>query len=335
MTNSIKRLCALILSLGLIAGTFALPACSAGEAVSPPDGVVDELPEEEQGEVTDDGQDGTEEDEEEEEVAPPSAPGGNSDGGTSNGGTSNGGTSNGGTSNGGSSNGGTSNGGNSNGGTTTPPAQTDKIGYIAVIGANVNVRSGAGTGYSVLGQAKQSTLFAIVGKVGNWYITYYKNTLGYIYSDYCQSVYMTASTDKRVENVISDATKLLGVKYVYGAVRYHDGNGNRLSGFSVYAFDCSSLLQYAFKTGANYNLQVNTRTQVKQGKTVAASQLKRGDLMFFTNASRYNNTGVERIGHVALYLGDNYILHTSSEFAKIEKLTTSRWNYYVQSQRIF
>lgn len=215
------------------------------------------------------------------------------------------------------------------------PPQQSKVGYIAVIGANVNIRSGAGTEYSVLGQAKQSTLFAIVGKIGNWYITYYNNKLGYIYSDYCQTVYMTPSEDERVENVISDATKLLGVKYVYGAVRFHDGYGNRLSGFSVYAFDCSSLMQYAFKTGADYNLQVTTRTQVKQGKTVAASQLKRGDLMFFTNATRYNNTGVERIGHVALYLGDNYILHTASEFAKIEKISTSRWNYYIQSQRIF
>lgn len=224
-------------------------------------------------------------------------------------------------------------GSGSDGSQTTP--QQDKVGYVAVIAANVNIRSGASTDHSVLGQAKKSTLYAIVGKIGNWYIIYYQNKLGYIYSDYCQTVYMTPSSDQRVESVISDATKLLGVKYVYGAVRYHDGYGNRLSGFSAYAFDCSSLLQYAFKTGANYNLQVTTRTQVKQGKTVAASQLKRGDLMFFTNSSRYYNTGVERIGHVALYLGDNYILHTSSEFAKIEKISTSRWNYYIQSQRIF
>ena len=224
-------------------------------------------------------------------------------------------------------------GSGSDGSQTTP--QQDKVGYVAVIAANVNIRSGASTDHSLLAQAKKSPLYAIVGKIGNWYIIYYQNKLGYIYSDYCQTVYMTPSSDQRVESVISDATKLLGVKYVYGAVRYHDGYGNRLSGFSVYAFDCSSLLQYAFKTGANYNLQVTTRTQVKQGKTVAASQLKRGDLMFFTNSSRYYNTGVERIGHVALYLGDNYILHTSSEFAKIEKISTSRWNYYIQSQRIF
>ena len=234
----------------------------------------------------------------------------------------------------GSGSGGSTGGNTGSGGSQTTPQQ-NKVGYVAVIAANVNIRSGASTDHSVLGQAKKSTLYAIVGKIGNWYIIYYQNKLGYIYSDYCQTVYMTPTSAQRAKSVFSAPTKLLGVKYVYGAVRYHDGYGNRLSGFSVYAFDCSSLLQYAFKTGANYNLQVTTRTQVKQGKTVAASQLKRGDLMFFTNSSRYYNTGVERIGHVALYLGDNYILHTSSEFAKIEKISTSRWNYYIQSQRIF
>ena len=56
--------------------------------------------------------------------------------------------------------------------------------------------------------------------------------------------------------------------------------------------------------------------------------------MFFTNASRKNNTGVERIGHVAMYLGDNYILHTASDYAKIEKISSTRWGYYIQSQRM-
>ena len=56
--------------------------------------------------------------------------------------------------------------------------------------------------------------------------------------------------------------------------------------------------------------------------------------MFFTNASRKNNVGVERIGHVAMYLGDNYILHTASDYAKIEQISSTRWSYYIQTQRI-
>ena len=126
----------------------------------------------------------------------------------------------------------------------------------------------------------------------------------------------------------------MGVKYVYGATRYHNGKGVYLSGFSTQAFDCSSLMQYIFKVAADVNLQMTTRTQVVQGVTVKKSGLKRGDLMFFTNAQRKNNTGVERIGHVAMYLGENYILHTASDFAKIEQISSTRWGYFIQAQRM-
>ena len=93
-------------------------------------------------------------------------------------------------------------------------------------------------------------------------------------------------------------------------------------------------MQYMFYKGANKLLQVNTRTQVSQGKKVSKSDLKRGDLMFFTNESRKNNTGIERVGHVALYLGDNYILHTASDYAKIEQISQTRWSYYLSARRM-
>lgn len=212
--------------------------------------------------------------------------------------------------------------------------EIQKAEYFKVNSASVNIRSGAGGGYSSLGVAEKNTLYALTGRSGNWFETVYKNKKAYICADYCTVVQMDKSADEQIEDVIYEGCKCLGVKYVYGAVRYHDGNGNRLSGFTKTAFDCSSLMQYIFKLGAGVNLQVNTRTQVYQGTTVKKSALKRGDLMFFTNASRKNNVGVERIGHVAIYLGDNYILHTASDYAKIEQISSTRWGYYIQSQRM-
>ena len=215
-----------------------------------------------------------------------------------------------------------------------PEPKVEKAEYILVNSAGVNLRSGAGTGYSAVGTAEKGTLYALAGRSGNWYKTYYKNKTAYISSGYCTVVQMDKSANEKIEKVIAEGCKCLGVTYVYGATRYHDGKGNKLSGFSTSAFDCSSLMQYIFKLGANVNLQVNTRTQVYQGTTVKKSALKRGDLIFFTNASRKNNTGVERIGHVAMYLGDNYILHTASDYAKIEQVSSTRWGYYVQAQRM-
>lgn len=214
-----------------------------------------------------------------------------------------------------------------------PPAvKTAK--YITVTADGVNIRSGAGTGYSSLGQTEKSTMYAYLGKSGAWYKTKYKDKTAYISEKYCILTEMTRSGKERVESVIGSGTRFLGVKYVYGAVRFHDGAGNKLKNFTTQAFDCSSLMQYIFYDGAGELLNVTTRTQVKQGVTIPRAQLQRGDLMFFTNASRKNNKGIERIGHVALYLGDNLILHTASDYAKIEQISATRWGYFIQAQRI-
>ena len=206
--------------------------------------------------------------------------------------------------------------------------------YIRASSDGVNIRTGAGTEYTSLGTTEKNTLYAYCGKSGSWYKTKYKNRTAYISEKYCTLTEMDKSDDELIESVIESGLNFLGTKYVYGAVRYHDGKGNKLKNFTTEAFDCSSLMQYIFYKGADKLLDVNTRTQIYQGKTVSKSQLKRGDLMFFNNASRKNLSGIERIGHVALYLGDNYILHTASDYAKIEQISTTRWGYFIQGQRI-
>ena len=217
----------------------------------------------------------------------------------------------------------------------TTPVQPvkEKAQYIRVTGDSVNLRSGAGTGYKVLTSSKEDTMYALIEKTGSWYKTYYRNQVAYISTSYAAVLTLEKSDNDKVENVIAEGYKLLGTPYVYGAVRLHDGNGKMLSGFSVHKFDCSSLIQYIFYTGANKLLNVNTRTQVKQGQFVKRSELQRGDCIFFTNEDRQYNTGIERVGHVALYLGDDYILHTASDYARIEKMTAKRWSFYIEARR--
>ncbi|MBQ4268657.1 MAG: C40 family peptidase [Clostridia bacterium] len=227
-------------------------------------------------------------------------------------------------------------GNNGNGGVQTPvvkPQETPKTEYIRVTASNVNIRSGAGTGYSVLGTAEKGTMYAIIGKSGNWYKTYYKNQTAYLYAEYAAVFSLQKSKNAKTEKVIEEGYKLLGVPYVYGAVRLHDGKGNMLGGFTAKKFDCSSLVQYVFYKGAGVLLNVTTRTQVTQGKYVAPADLERGDCIYFTNEERKYKTGIERVGHVAIYLGDGYILHTASDYARIEKMSTQRWNFYIEARR--
>jgi cell wall-associated NlpC family hydrolase len=139
--------------------------------------------------------------------------------------------------------------------------------------------------------------------------------------------------NEKVEEVLDYAYATIGVPYVYGAVRLHDGKGNFLKGFTAQNFDCSSLVQYAFYYGADELLDVTTRTQFVQGEKIKKSELSRGDCMYFTNDERRNRTGIERVGHVAIYLGNDYILHTASDYARIEKMTAKRWNYYIEARR--
>lgn len=210
-----------------------------------------------------------------------------------------------------------------------------KAEYVYVRTDGLNVRAGAGTSYTSLGTLESDILLKYVGKTGDWYQTYYKNRTAYVSAkNVYTSVTVLDAGETDVENVIEEGLRLLGVPYVYGAVRLHDGKGNFLKGFTVKQFDCSSLMQYIFYRGANKLLDVTTRTQVLQGIEVKRENVRRGDLLFFTNASRYNKKGIERIGHVALYLGGNYILHTASDYAKVEQISAQRWNYFITARRV-
>lgn len=216
-----------------------------------------------------------------------------------------------------------------------PEPEPKTVQYVSVKTNGLNVRKGASTSYASLGTADKGELLAFEKMQNGWYKTRYRGQTAYVSASSAHAALVTMERgDERVESVIAQGLDRLGVPYVYGAVRLHDGKGNKIKGFTTEKFDCSSLMQYMFYEGANVLLGTTTRTQVLQGKSVKRSAIRRGDLLFFTNASRKNNTGIERVGHVGLYLGDGYMLHTSSDYAKIEKISAARWDYYLEARRV-
>ena len=215
----------------------------------------------------------------------------------------------------------------------TTETPKNKVAYLRSNVDGLNVRAGAGTNYAVLGSLDKNDMSVFVGKTGDWYETTYRNQTAYVSAKYVDVVDLDPA-DEATEKVISLGCLYLGTPYVYGATRLHDGKGNLLPGFSDQRFDCSSFMQYVFYYGKGTLLDVTTRTQVKQGAPVELSEIKRGDLLFFTNAARKNNVGVEKIGHVALYLGDDYILHTASDHAVIEPMSATRKANLLFARRI-
>ena len=83
----------------------------------------------------------------------------------------------------------------SSGSTGTDTAATG-YGYVVNCNNSVNVRSGAGTSYSLIGTAPKSYVYQILGKNGSWYKIQYKaDTVGYIHESYFSKA--TSDTTKK------------------------------------------------------------------------------------------------------------------------------------------
>lgn len=61
---------------------------------------------------------------------------------------------------------------------------TAASGTLTVTGNGVNIRSGPGTNYNVLGSANSGTVFTVTGTSGSWYQISYNGQTAYIISDY-------------------------------------------------------------------------------------------------------------------------------------------------------
>ncbi len=215
--------------------------------------------------------------------------------------------------------------------TPEPKEQTDTL--VCSNTDGLCIRAGRGTSYARIGTMDAGDSVMPLGASGGWYTVAYRGSVGYVSAKYLTEKSFAIGSEK-IEEVIKQGKLWLGTPYVYGAQRYHYGNGALNSAFTTDEFDCSSLMQYIFKKGANVNLAMTSREQSQQGTAVSRKNVRRGDLMFFTNASRKNKSGVERIGHVALYLGNNYILHTASDYAVIEPISATRESYFICARRI-
>ncbi|MFC8683713.1 C40 family peptidase [Brevibacillus porteri] len=109
-----------------------------------------------------------------------------------------------------------------------------------------------------------------------------------------QSDSNTASSSDIADQVISEGLKYKGVPYKFGSSKK-----------TTRTFDCSSFTQRVFKE-VGVSLPRDSRQQSKIGQKVSKDQLQKGDLVFF----RSYGSSSSRITHVAIYAGDNKLLHT-------------------------
>jgi cell wall-associated NlpC family hydrolase len=114
-------------------------------------------------------------------------------------------------------------------------------------------------------------------------------------------------------SVLATAQRYLGVHYRYGGATPNSG------------FDCSGFVQYVF--GRNgISLPRTSRLQAGAGMALsrAVTALRPGDLMLFSSKGG-------RVDHVAIYVGNNRMLHSSSGAGKVvyDDLSTPRGKWYL------
>jgi peptidoglycan endopeptidase LytE len=116
------------------------------------------------------------------------------------------------------------------------------------------------------------------------------------------------------ERVVTEAKKLVGTPYKWG-------------GTTPKGFDCSGFVYYTYKK-VGKTLPRSSAQMFQKGKTVHKSKLRPGDLVFFS-------TYKKGASHVAIYIGNNKMIHATSKGVKIDSLNSSYWKpKYVGAKRL-
>lgn len=130
------------------------------------------------------------------------------------------------------------------------------------------------------------------------------------------------TTDQKIETVINRAMSQLGVRYSWGGGNYDGptvgirdyGVGDSYGDYYTPGFDCSGLVMYAFAAVGIYLVHYSG-TQYTSGAQYPASEMKRGDLIFY---------GPGGSQHVAIYLGDGQMLE-APQSGDVVKVSPVRW----------
>ncbi|WP_276357655.1 SH3 domain-containing C40 family peptidase [Cohnella caldifontis] len=207
--------------------------------------------------------------------------------------------------------------------------------YETDVKYGVNLRTGPSTSNPVIRLVHTGEDVHVISKVNAYWLKVQTKDgkTGYIsasskYTNYngsssssSSSGSSSSSTSSKADAVIATAKSLMyKAEYDYGT-----RNTSKL------IFDCSSFTQYVFgKNGIQ--LKWGTRYQKNAGSSVSKSNLKKGDLVFFSVGS---SSG---IGHVGIYVSNGNFIHILDDKVSdvhMSNLNSGYWaNHYVTARRV-
>lgn len=223
---------------------------------------------------------------------------------------------------------GDNNSSNNNNNSQTPVAPSVPSTEQATVNANggLSLRSEASTeGERLTIIPNGSSVVITSTRDDGWSEVVYGNLTGYVSNDYLVNYQSgtnnegtTSQAKTKGDEVVEAAKKFLGVPYVYG-------------GTSPDGFDCSGFTYYVYKQ-FGVTLNRTSSAQYLNGTSVSKSDLKPGDLVFFSQ------NGSSSIGHVGIYVGNDQFIHSpqTGDVVKISSMTSASYSLrYVGARRIF
>lgn len=189
----------------------------------------------------------------------------------------------------------------------TPPAPPSPVvpEINATVTTNVNFRSAPTVESQVLSVIRNGSEVSVLETVSDaWVKVNFQGQEGYLSARFIRYLNEAPPVveppqpaqptwEQKVDAVINTGLSYLGTPYQFGA--------RAGSGF----FDCSLFTQTIYSEHG-YSLPRDSRQQFSATTRINKNELRKGDLVFFY----INNSS--RIEHVAIYLGDDQLLHARS-----------------------
>ncbi|MBL8160110.1 C40 family peptidase [Candidatus Saccharibacteria bacterium] len=131
----------------------------------------------------------------------------------------------------------------------------------------------------------------------------------------------SAASRTGIELVASSATRKAAMKTALSKV----GAPYRYGAAGPRAFDCSGLVNYAYKSNGKKDLPRTSRALSRTGTPVSKGNLQPGDLVFF----------YKPVGHVGIYLGDNKMVHAPNRKSSVKVVDmTWHWKKFNTARRL-
>jgi cell wall-associated NlpC family hydrolase len=127
------------------------------------------------------------------------------------------------------------------------------------------------------------------------------------------------------------AVSRIGYPYVWAGESDTAEPGSWMWGPQIHGgFDCSGFVWRVFKlSGLPWGDKIGGRTaaemaqEIPHSQRLRISQLQPGDLLFFGTAHFHSTATEQNVIHTGIYLGDNWVIHSSGQGVYVEPLRGS------------